>query len=528
MFVTFFGNDEVQAALKGLADSIMGLFGIDMSKPTKDVKDSMGYMADRLNEFATNKLAPAIDSISKFLDESVVTTKDGVDISATFKNLFDRLFVVIKETIKEKFPSIVETFSSVKEAADMLKKSFTVMKNYVKGVVAPFRSLYNVMTGDLDTGIKALSENFGTLEGKIGMASGAFALLVTAIKAKRGIQSLFGGGAAAQGAAGIGRGAGAGARGLGLGIGSGLRGLAGGLQALGNPGSWSGIGVLATGLLAVTAAVNGLAFAFDMAKDGFEPFGNMIATVLPELLPFVEEFGEVFLGVFDKVDNIIETVSDGITGFVDSITGLVTGTLESIKGILAELGTLDGTNMILVGTGLLSVATGLAALTASSLVENISSFVKGLFTDDTSPVSAVVRMNEELAKVDLTPLAMAGLSMKNLATGLMSAASVSTDDVQTAINTARVLRSGAGAMPNLPAPTMPETGSQNVEQQQVTTPPVADEVQTGATAGQNMTDLLIKMDELIAAVNNMGDRTVDTVAQTSKATRRTLEEANDL
>ena len=115
-----------------------------------------------------------------------------------------------------------------------------------------------------------------------------------------------------------------------------LKGLASGASALANPMALVGLGAL-------TLAIIGLAKAFEIASKGFEPFGNMVKSMLEGLDPVIRAFGSAFSEVLQGLGTAISNAKDGITAVFNGISTVISTIgsviIGSINAIAGGIGT---------------------------------------------------------------------------------------------------------------------------------------------------------------------------------------------
>ena len=302
----------------------------------------------------TNDLAGALGPTVSSLAEAFADTKDGMGISTAFKVAMTDVSAALQEVFggdgevknigqrlrEYVVPALQEFGKWFKDGngAQKIKDALINFKDLVVGITAPFRGLFNLLTGDLEGAKESIVGSFDTLAGKIGMAVGAFVILNKTIGgAKAGIGALgklkgmFGsggpgadtaGGAAGKAAGGglgaVGKGIGKLGKGIGKGIGGIFKGLAAGLGAFANPKVLIGAGILSASILLIGGAVAGATW--------------MMGKALP-------------------------TMAEGLKAF---------------EGI-------NGDNLIDVGLGMLAVGAGIAAMGAGNVVGAIGNLVGGAF-----------------------------------------------------------------------------------------------------------------------------------------------------
>ena len=345
------------------ADKAIEQFG-NLAQGAKTFDNSMGQLRGAFGGMFTDltgALGPAVGGLAAaFQDSADLQIEDGkvvkgqMGIATAFKHaMLDVTEIVLElfggsmkdgaadfstltESLREKLvPAILSFGQWFKDHKDGIFDTLVGFKNLIVGVTAPFRALFNLLTGDFASAGENISNAFGSLGGKIGLAVAGFVILnktLAAASAGKGIVSkvmgLFskGGGGAGEtvgkagGGAlgGIGKGIGALGKGIGKGIGGIFKGLAIGIGAFANPKILIGAGILAGSILLIGGAVAGATW--------------MMGKALP-------------------------TMAEG---------------LEAFEGI-------NGANLIDVGLGMLAVGAGIAAMGAGNVIGAVGNLVGGAF-----------------------------------------------------------------------------------------------------------------------------------------------------
>ena len=182
-----------------------------------------------------------------------------------------------------------------------------------------------------------------------------------------------------------------------------LKGLASGAAALANPATLIGLG-------AITLAVMGLAKAFEIASRGFEPFGNMVKSMLEGMDPVIRAFGAAFsevlqgigtamsnakdgiTAVFNGISTVISTIGDAIIGSINAIAGGIGTVIDKITafktaGITATTDQIERLSAI-PSDNMNKAAAGIAAMKVAldgfqpGFIKGISTSLGSLFGDD--------------------------------------------------------------------------------------------------------------------------------------------------
>ena len=345
-------NERYTEVFGDNADNMISQFD-GLAKGSKTFDNAMAQLKGGFSGL-TNDLAGALGPTVGSLAEAFADTEDGMGISTAFKVAMTDVSKALQEVFggdgevknigqrlrEYVVPALQEFGKWFKEGngAQKIKDALINFKDLVVGITAPFRGLFNLLTGDLEGAKESIVGSFDTLAGKIGMAVGAFVILNKTIGgAKAGIGALgkmkgmFGGGgpgaSTAGGAAGKAAGGGLGAvgkgigklgKGIGKGIGGVFKGLAAGISAFANPKVVLGAAGLAASILLIGGAVAGATW--------------MMGKALP-------------------------TMAEGLKSFED----------------------IDGDNLIDVGLGMLAVGAGIAAMGAGNVVGAIGNLVGGAF-----------------------------------------------------------------------------------------------------------------------------------------------------
>lgn len=292
-------RDTVVPIIGNLADSAVSF--IKTIKP-EDLKKG-------LDDFVT-AIKDAINSVRAF-----VTQVKEVGISEAIAGLFggkegESIGDLVGRTLSEKISS---GLASIWENAGLITKIgvgivglFAGAKiiGAVKSGIGGLFSMFSSGPASAATGATGSLGNAatGALGGTAGNVSSGVAKTMDGLG--KGIQKF---------SEGVGKGVQALGEGLGKGLGGLFKGLGSGLTALANPAALIGLGAL-------VIAINGIAFAADLAKDAFEPFGNMVKSILEGVAPVVESFGAVIKNVFEGMGAFVAGVGEGIGNVVAKVT----------------------------------------------------------------------------------------------------------------------------------------------------------------------------------------------------------------
>lgn len=344
-------NEQYTKVFGDNADNMISQFD-GLAKGSKTFDNAIAQLKGGFSGL-TNDLTGALGPTVSSLAEAFADTEDEMGISTAFKVAMTDVSAALQEVFggdgevknigqrlrEYVVPALQEFGAWFKDGgAQKIKDALITFKDLVVGITAPFRGLFNLLTGDLQGAKESLVGSFDSLAGKIGMAVGAFVILNKTIGgAKAGIGALgklkgmFGGGGpgadTAGGAAGKAAGGGLGAvgkgigklgKGIGKGIGGVFKGLAAGISAFANPKVILGAAGLAASILLIGGAVAGATW--------------MMGKALP-------------------------TMAEGLKSFED----------------------IDGDNLIDVGLGMLAVGAGIAAMGAGNVVGAIGNLVGGAF-----------------------------------------------------------------------------------------------------------------------------------------------------
>lgn len=197
-----------------------------------------------------------------------------------------------------------------------------------------------------------------------------------------------------RGALGAGRGIGAGISGLGQGIGAGiggvLSGIATGVKAFATPSAL-------IGLTALTLAINGIAYAIQLAAPGIKPFGESVKTMLEGVSTVVDS---VFNGISKVIEKFEPGFSELYNGIIKPVITNVVSAFNWVKDTVSDVfsGMMSiGSKVInYIGNGFKSLANvftdfkdtiskmfeivspifNTISKVASNIVESVSSFFK--------------------------------------------------------------------------------------------------------------------------------------------------------
>jgi hypothetical protein len=417
-----------------------------LAQGSKTFDNAMNQMSGGLSGILNDisgALGPTVGSLASafedVIDENGKVAKDGMGISTAFKiamtdisGALSPIFGDLGEDGKNLgdalreyvVPALQEFGAWFKEGgAQKIKDALITFKDLVVGITAPFRGLFNLLTGDLEGAKNSMMGAFDSLGGKIGLAVGGFVLLnktLAAASAGNGIVSkvmgLFGkGGGGAGGGVGetvgkagggalggIGKGIGALGKGIGKGIGGVFKGLAIGIGAFANPKILIGAGILAGSILLIGGAVAGATWMMGKAlptmAEGLEAFENINGNNLIDVGLGMLAVGGGIAAM--GAGNVIGAVGNLVGGAFDKLNDLLGG--PSIMDRVAEfakwnidVGRVENNSHALVaygrGMGALGAAQGLAGI--GNYISFISDSLVSLLGGDT-PLEKVQKFSE--------------------------------------------------------------------------------------------------------------------------------------
>lgn len=288
-FIANIKPEDVEAVIDNIVTGLVGLWDA-VSWAAGAIKSVLGFFID-FDEVQTDQ--PKLDENGDpVLDEAgnvVMASIKKVDIGGTIINGLMGLF-----------------------ALNMVKKGFAAaMSKGAEGLSGYANNMMSKMFGRGGAAAAGTAANAGT--SAVGTAANAAGNAGSGIgKSIEGIMKGLGDGIKAF-SEGVGKGVQALGEGLGKGLGGLFKGLGAGLSAMANPAAL-------VGALALVGIINGIAFAADLAKDAFEPFGNMIKSVLEGVAPVIESFGSAVSSVFEGMGAFVAGIGEGIGNVIAKVT----------------------------------------------------------------------------------------------------------------------------------------------------------------------------------------------------------------
>jgi hypothetical protein len=196
-------------------------------------------------------------------------------------------------------------------------------------------------------------------------------------------------------------------KGAGAGIGAMLKGMAGGLAAIANP-------LTLAGLAAVTVAINGIAFAIEMASPAFEPFGKLLESAGKTIKSIFEGLGSTIESIGNSIGTIITTVGDSIGAVIDKITSMETAGAEATTKQIKELSAVPAENMIGAAIGIEKMKAALDGFGGGTFTQVMGSIFGG-----GGPIEDILKLAEKSATLSkaataITAIAGSGMTYKQL------------------------------------------------------------------------------------------------------------------
>lgn len=276
----FTSFEQLIASFRGAFEANLLTSGI-FEKLQKSMESVAGSIKDKLPK-VLDFLATKFGEFLEWFDAFITDLTNAKDADEMMKIVGDRISTALKPV-----------GDYLKDAlADMFISLFTNPK-VIAGLVAAFA---------------AMSVLAGAKQAIAGKVAGA----LTGGVAEKAV------GTSATAAGGAGQA-------IGGGLSAALKGLASGAAALANPMALVGLGAL-------TLAVLGLAKAFEIASRGFEPFGNMVKSILEGLSPVIRAFGAAFSEVLQGLGTAISNAKDGIEAVFNGIATVITAIGDTIMG----------------------------------------------------------------------------------------------------------------------------------------------------------------------------------------------------
>ena len=171
-------------------------------------------------------------------------------------------------------------------------------------------------------------------------------------------------------------------RGAGAGLGALLKGMAGGLAAIANP-------LTLAGLAAVTVAINGIAFAIEMASPAFEPFGKLLESAGKTIKTVFEGLGSTIESIGASVSGIIGSIADGITNILQKISDARTAGVKAKTEQIQQLSAIDPGTIETTARGITLMKNALEGFGS----ESFGNVIKGLISD--GPVGEILKLAEK-------------------------------------------------------------------------------------------------------------------------------------
>jgi len=171
-------------------------------------------------------------------------------------------------------------------------------------------------------------------------------------------------------------------KGAGAGIGAMLKGMAGGLAAIANP-------LTLAGLAAVTVAINGIAFAIEMASPAFEPFGKLLESAGKTIKSVFEGLGSTIESIGASVSGIIGSIADGITNILTKISEARTAGVRAKTEQIKQLSAIDPGTIESTARGITLMKNALEGFGS----ESFGNVIKGLISD--GPVGDILKLAEK-------------------------------------------------------------------------------------------------------------------------------------
>lgn len=284
-----------------------------------------------LDKFATG-LSNIITVIGKFIQDV-----QKFDFSTALANLLNPKGAVAVDPDTGKEIIDAKTGEPVRLQQDL---SSVLLPALGEGITSLFTSgtTYAVLGGAITALFaasvvkKALIDSFTNLVGSAARRL-TVGTAATTVAGGAGAAGTAGAGAAtasAKSAGGFAKGLLATMKAAGTGLSLVLQGLATGLKAFANPQALVGLG-------AVTLAIMGLSKAFEIASRGFEPFGNMVKSILEGITPVVEAFGTSFSRVFESIGTAVSNAKAGIEAVFNGISTVVSTIGDKIIGVITSI-----------------------------------------------------------------------------------------------------------------------------------------------------------------------------------------------
>lgn len=207
-------------------------------------------------------------------------------------------------------------------------------------------------------------------------------------------------------------GAAAGTASIGTGLGTAMSGMAVGLGALASPKAL-------VGLTALTASINGIAYAFSVASEGFDDFGKMMASVMKETGPLLESFGKSIRDVFEGLGGFVESIGNTIGRVIGDITDSITkykqisadiesSKIESQTAAMQRLSEISPDSII---------STSGAVNKLSDAMERFGEVLgsEGLISDSGLDVDKLTKVTDALSSLDSTKIYTTALAITSMA-----------------------------------------------------------------------------------------------------------------
>jgi hypothetical protein len=378
---------EMRIASKKFGQEVAAQFNA-LAEGSKTFDNAMnqlsGGMSSILNDMA-GALGPTVGSLANafedVVDETGAVKEMGIssafksvmsDISSTVAEVFGvvgeegkDLGTALRETIVPKLQEFGEWFKG--GGAQKIKDGLVAFKDLVVGITAPFRALFNLMTGDLQGAKDSLLGAMDSMTGKIGLAVAGFLLL------NKGVRAF----STAQTAA------------------SGMFDKVKGMFGRGG-----------TSTSSVASGVTGQAAAggMDKASGGFASAGKSVGKGIAKMGKGIgDAVASIGKGLGDAIGGLVSGIGKGFAAFpaaavkgaayLAAAIGIVAGGVKAAAFILnmggedalkqlssgfASFNEIDGMNLIKVGAGLTALGVGLAAFGAGSVMGALGNLVGGL------------------------------------------------------------------------------------------------------------------------------------------------------
>jgi len=134
-------------------------------------------------------------------------------------------------------------------------------------------------------------------------------------------------------------------KGIGGFIGGILKGIASGLAAIANP-------VTLVGLLAVVAAINGIALAIRLASPAFEPIGKMMDSFGASVNKVFKGIGSFVESTGKSIRSVIEGIGTAIGDVVDKLSKMSTAGTEATTKQIKELSKIPSDKLLAAAKGI--------------------------------------------------------------------------------------------------------------------------------------------------------------------------------